>query len=262
LNKNKNLDNQKISLKRGDNLKELIKKINTAVNEAKNQLPVNIISEALVKISNSINIKGNFNFILIGDSTSDKTCFLNRYFKNQFNQNFLSTIGIDKEIKYIKIGNDYYKITLWDTAGQDRFKCLPKKYYQIADGILLLFDVTNEETFYNNRNWVKDIKDNLNINNEDRLDSEKPIYLIGNKIDSPGRVVSKEQAEEQAKSFDMKYFEVSSKINMNIPEVMTRLIIECYIKKNHKDNLFWLNSKSSERENKSCYGGKKEKKKK
>ena len=125
-----------------------------------------------------------------------------------------------------------------------------------------MFDVTNEETFYNNRNWVKDIKDNLNINNEDRLDSEKPIYLIGNKIDSPGRVVSKEQAEEQAKSFDMKYFEVSSKINMNIPEVMTRLIIECYIKKNHKDNLFWLNSKSSERENKSCYGGKKEKKKK
>ena len=244
MNKNKNLDNQKISLKRGDNLKELIKKINTAVNEAKDQLPVNIISEVLVKNTNSINIKGNFNFILIGDSTSDKTCFLNRYFKNQFNQNFLSTIGIDKEIKYIKIGNDYYKITLWDTAGQDRFKCLPKKYYQIADGILLLFDVTNEETFYNNRNWVKDIKNSLNINNEDRVDSEKPVYLIGNKIDLPERVVSKEQAEEQAKSFGMKYFEVSSKINMNIPEVMTRMIIECHIKKNHKDNFFLLYSKS------------------
>ena len=67
MNKNKNLDNQKISLKRGDNLKELIKKINSAVNEAKDQLPVNIISEVLVKNTNSINIKGNLNFILIGD---------------------------------------------------------------------------------------------------------------------------------------------------------------------------------------------------
>jgi small GTP-binding protein len=262
LKNNKNIDNQKISLKRGDNLKELIKKINAAVNGAKNQLPVNIISEALVKNTNSINIKENFHIILIGDSTVGKVYFLESYFKNKFNQNFISTIGIDKEIKFIKLGNDFYKITLWDTTGQDRFKCLPKKYYHNSDGILLLFDVTNEDTFYNNRKWVKDIKDNLNINSEDRQDSEKPLYLIGNNIDLPGRVVSKEKAEEQAKSFGMKYFEVSCKINMNIPEVMARLIIECHIKKNHKDNCILLNSKSSEREKKSCYGGKKEKKKK
>ena len=257
-----NLDNQKISLKRGENLEELIKKINAAVNEAKNQLPVNIISEVLVKNTKSKNIEDNFDFILLGDSTVGKEKFLERYFKNEFITTFLSTIGIDKEIKHIKLGNDYYKITLWDTCGQDRFKSLPKKFYQIADGILLLFDVTNEDTFYNNRRWVEEIKDNLNINSEDRQDSEIPLYLIGNNIDLPGRVVSKEQAEEQAKSFGMKYFEVSCKINMNIPEVMARMIMECHIKKNHKDNCILLNSKSSERENKSCYGGKKEKKKK
>ena len=225
-------------------------------------MPINIISEALVKNTNSINIKDKFAFILIGDSTAGKVYFVQRYFKNIFSPIFLSTIGIDKEIKYIKLGNDCYKITLWDTAGQDRFKCLPKKYYQNADGILLLFDVTNEETFNNNRKWVKDIKDNLNINSEDRQDSEIPLYLIGNNIDLPERVVSKEQAEEQAKSFGMKYFEVSCKINMNIQEVMARMIMECHIKRNHKDNFILLNSKSSERENKSCYGGKKEKKKK
>ena len=258
LKNNKNLDNKKISLKSGDNLKKLIKKINSAVKDAKNQLPINIISEALVKNTNSINIKCNFNFILIGDSTVGKVYFLERY----FNQVFLSTIGIDKEIKYIKLGNDCYKIALWDTAGQERFKCLPKKIYQNADGILLLFDVTNEETFNNNRKWVKDIKDSLNINSEDREDSEIPLYLIGNNIDLPGRVVSKDQAEEQAKSLGMKYFEVSCKINMNIPEVMARMIMECHIKNNNIDNCFLLNSKSSERENKSCYGGKKEKKKK
>ena len=114
---NKNLDNQKISLKSGDNLEELIKKINAAVNGAKNQLPVNIISEALVKNTNSINIKDNFNFILIGDSTAGKVYFVERYFKNKFSSIFYSTIGMDKKIKYIKLGNDCYKITLWDTTG-------------------------------------------------------------------------------------------------------------------------------------------------
>lgn len=81
LENNKNLDNQEISLKSGDNLKELLKKINAAVNETKNQLPINIVSEALDKKINLINGQGALSFILIGDSTVGKTCFLTRYFK-------------------------------------------------------------------------------------------------------------------------------------------------------------------------------------
>ena len=262
---NKNLDNQEISLKSGDNLKELLKKINAAVNETKNQLPINIVSEALDKKINLINGQGALSFILIGDSTVGKTCFLTRYFKNQFNETFLSTIGIDKEIKHIKVGNDCYKITLWDTAGQDRFRCLPKKYYQNADGVLLLFDVTNEETFNNVSKWMKDVKDNSNknINSEAGQDSEIALYLIGNKIDLPGRAITKEQAETQAKSLGMKYFEVSCKINMNIPEVMARMIMECHMKTNHIDNCFVLSSKSNGgggEHKKGCCGGEKEKK--
>ena len=241
LENNKNLDNQEISLKSGDNLKELLKKINAAVNETKNELPINIVSEALDKKINLINGQGALSFILIGDSTVGKTCFLTRYFKNQFNETFLSTIGIDKEIKHIKVGNDCYKITLWDTAGQDRFRCLPKKYYQNADGVLLLFDVTNEETFNNVSKWMKDVKDNSNKN-----------------------INNKEQAETQAKSLGMKYFEVSCKINMNIPEVMARMIMECHMKTNHIDNCFVLSSKNTGggEHRKGCCGGEKEKEKK
>jgi small GTP-binding protein len=237
LDSNPTLDNQEISIKNGDNLKELLKKINTAVNENKNELPTNIVSEALDKKLGSMIGQGALSFILIGDSTVGKTCFLTRYFKNQFNETFLSTIGIDKEIKHVRVGNDNYKMTLWDTAGQERFKCLPKKYYQNADGVLLLFDVTNEDTFNNVSKWMKDVKEN---SNKEGKESEIALYLIGNKIDKPDRVISKETAETQAKSLGMKYFEVSCKNNMNIPEVMARMIMECHMKANHIDNCFKL----------------------
>ena len=237
LDANSNIDGQEISIKNGDNVKELLKKINVAVNESKNELPTNIVSEAIDKRSGLMNGQGALSFILIGDSTVGKTCFLTRYFKNQFNETFLSTIGIDKEIKHVKVGNDSYKMTLWDTAGQERFKCLPKKYYQNADGVLLLFDVTNEDTFNNVSNWMKDVKEN---SNKDGKESEIALYLIGNKIDKPDRVISKETAETQAKSLGMKYFEVSCKINMNIPEVMARMIMECHMRTNHIGNCFIL----------------------
>jgi len=258
LDANTSLDGQEISIKNGDNLKELLKKINAAVNESKNELPTNIVSEALDKKSGLMNGQGALSFILIGDSTVGKTCFLTRYFKNQFNETFLSTIGIDKEIKHVKVGNDSYKMTLWDTAGQERFKCLPKKYYQNADGVLLLFDVTNEETFNNVTNWMKDVKEN---SNKDGKESDIALYLIGNKIDKPDRVIAKETAETQAKSLGMKYFEVSCKINMNIPEVMARMIMECHMRTNHIENCFQLKqTKSKERREKGgCCGDKKNK---
>ena len=231
------LDNQEISLKNGENVQELIKKINHFVNETKNELPTNVVSEALGKNKNLMNV-GALSFILIGDSTVGKTCFLTRYFKNQFNETFLSTIGIDKEIKYVKVKNDTYKMTLWDTAGQDRFKSLPKKYYQNADGVLLLFDVTSEDTFNNVSNWMKDVKENSNKNiNSENGQPEIALYLIGNKIDLPNRVISKEQAETEAKSLGMKYFEISCKTNMNIPEVMNRMIMECHMKANNIHNI-------------------------
>ena len=256
LENNKSLDNLEISVKNGDNIQELLKKINTAVNESKNELPINIVSEAVEKKGNLMNGQGALSFILIGDSTVGKTCFLNRFFKNQFTETFLSTIGIDKEMKHVKVNNECYKLTVWDTAGQERFRCLPKKYYQNADGVLLLFDVTNEETFTNVSNWMKDVKDNSNktISNDANKQSDISLYLIGNKIDKPDRVITKEKAEEMAKSLGMKYFEVSCKINMNIPEVMARMIMECHMKANHIEDCFKLQpvKKGEERRRKGC----------
>ena len=179
------LDFQEISVKTGENIQELINKINQAVNESKHNLASNVVTELDKKV-NFMNGQGALSFILIGDSTVGKTCFFNRYFKNQFTETFLSTIGIDKEVKNVKIGNDCYKLTGWDTAGQERFRCLPKKYYQNADSVLLLFDVTNEESFASVSNWMNDVKENSNrtITSDGNKESDIALYFIGNKIDN------------------------------------------------------------------------------
>ena len=239
LNSIKNLETLKISTKDKSGINELIMKINKAVNESKNELPMNIISESTDKKQKLVNGQGYLSFILIGDTEVGKTCFYNRYFKNSFSLPFLSTIGIEKESKLVKIRDEIYKITLWDTAGQERFKCLPRKYYQNADGIFLLFDVTKEETFNNVSNWINDVKENSNRSLGGSGNSpEINLFLLGNKIDSSERIITREQGEKLASSLGMKYFEISCKINMNIPEVMCRMIMESYMKTNHIDNCF------------------------
>ena len=240
INNKKNIETIKISTKDKSGIDELITKINKAVNESKNELPMNIISESVDNKQKLVNSQGYLSFILIGDTEVGKTCFFNRYFRDTFSFDFLSTIGIEKESKLVKINNEIYKITLWDTAGQERFKSLPRKYYQNADGVFLLFDVNKEETFNNVSNWVNDIKENSNLVVGQGGEVQIPLFLLGNKIDSLERVISREQGKKLATSLGMKYFEISCKINMNIPEVMSQMIMESYMKTNHIDNCFRL----------------------
>ena len=236
----KSIETIKISTKDKTGINELITKINESLYESNNELPMNIIFESTDNRPKLINGQGYLSFILIGDTEVGKTCFFNRYFKNTFSLEFLSTIGIEKESKLVKINQEIYKITLWDTAGQERFKSLPRKFYQNADGIFLLFDVTKEETFNNISNWINDIKENSNFVVGGDSDDKIPLFLLANKIDSVERIISREQGEKLACSLGIKYFEISCKINMNISEVMSRMIMESYMKTNHIDNCFRL----------------------
>ena len=247
INKNNSIDNLEISSKDGKNIPELINKINIAVNESKNKLPLNIVSETQVQKKSLMNVSGSLSLVLVGDKAVGKTCLINRYFKNRFSPT-ISNIGIDKDIKFVKLGEEEYKLTVWDTVGQERFRALPRKYYQNADGVLLLFDVTDEETFMHVNDWIKDVKDNSG------KESDVVIYILGNKIDMPERVITKEKAEEFAKSLGLKYFEISCKINMNIPEIMARMIMECLMKNTKIKDIFQLKpvKKSENRDRRGC----------
>jgi len=238
-----------VSLKNKENMDVLLNQIYSLVNEKKNNLPCDLILESLNKSTNFIDYSGTLSFILIGDSSVGKSCFFKRYFRNEFVEEKLSTIGIDRDFMNIKIEEKLFKITVWDTCGQEKFKFLPKSYYKNADGIFLFFDVTSKDSFDNVSNWINDVKENA----AKRIsDNDIEIFLIGNKIDLPGREISKEQAELQANSLGMKYFEISCKINMNIPEVVHSMIIECYKKYVKKENGFQINKKKKDKKGSCC----------
>ena len=110
------------------------------------------------------------------------------------------------------------KLQIWDTAGQERFRTITKTYYKGAHGIILTFDVTDENSFKNIRNWVKQIEQNAQ-NNVCKV-------LVGNKCDREDRKVSFEEGSKLAGEFNMKYLETSVKINLNVNETFTTLTKE------------------------------------
>jgi small GTP-binding protein len=159
----------------------------------------------------------SFKILLLGDTSVGKTCFLKRYTDDTFQDAYLSTIGFDFKFKMVELKNGkQVKVQLWDTAGQERFRTIAKSYYKGAHGIILVYDVTNQKSFDNIRNWVNQIKEEAS--------SKVCIILIANKIDSDERVVSKQDGEKLAKNYELKIYEASAKENINVTEAFQDLI--------------------------------------
>lgn len=116
-------------------------------------------------------------FVAISFITSGvgKSCLLLRYSDDSFTSSFITTIGIDFKIKSIAIDDAKVKLQIWDTAGQERFRTITTAYYRGAMGILLVYDVADENSFNNVRNWMRQIEQNA-AENVNRV-------LIGNKCD-------------------------------------------------------------------------------
>ena len=237
LEKNKMLDSIEISIKEEINIKELCEKMNKVLNQSGDLIPLNKVLEVNRKNIKFFKKQNEINLVLIGNSTVGKSAFLYQYSKNQFMENLGGTPGLDKEMIPIKIDNINYNLIIWDESGAKRFRSRPKKYYEKANGFLLLFDVTSKESFDEIGSWISIVKDYV-----DNL-SNISIYLLGNRIGEDNRVITKEKAEEMAKSLGIKYFEINVKLNLNIREVMARIIMECHMRaqnysKSAKQKLF------------------------
>ncbi|KAK8531995.1 hypothetical protein V6N13_131345 [Hibiscus sabdariffa] len=113
--------------------------------------------------------------LLIGDSGVGKSCLLLRFSDGSFTTSFITTIGIDFKIRTIELDGKRIKLQIWDTAGQERFRTITTAYYRGAMGILLVYDVTDESSFNNIRNWIRNIEQHAsdNVNK----------VLVGNKAD-------------------------------------------------------------------------------
>ncbi|CAL8138623.1 unnamed protein product [Orchesella dallaii] len=152
-----------------------------------------------------------FKLLLIGDSGVGKTCVLFRFSEDAFNSTFISTIGIDFKIRTIELDGKKIKLQIWDTAGQERFRTITTAYYRGAMGIMLVYDITNEKSFENIKNWIRNIEEHA------APDVQK--MILGNKCDmNDKRVVSKERGEQLALEYGIRFMETSAKNSHNVEE--------------------------------------------
>ncbi len=181
--------------------------------------------------------------LIIGNSTVGKTSILSKYASKTFNENYLATVGLDFFTKDETIDNKIIRIKIWDTAGQERYKALTKCFFQKAQGVMVVFDVTNQKSFDDLKFWLDSIK--THIYDDDYV----PIVIIGNKIDLQKRVVQKKDANEFAEQHHYHYYETSAKtgdgIDMAIRELVKN-VMNNGGKKNGRENLrISLNKKKS-----------------
>ncbi|CAH1983672.1 unnamed protein product [Acanthoscelides obtectus] len=157
-----------------------------------------------------------FKLLLIGDSGVGKTCVLFRFSEDAFNTTFISTIGIDFKIRTIDLDGKKIKLQIWDTAGQERFRTITTAYYRGAMGIMLVYDITNEKSFENIKNWIRNIEENASA------DVEK--MLLGNKCElEDKRQVSKERGEQLAIEYGIKFIETSAKNSIRVEDAFFTL---------------------------------------
>lgn len=144
-----------------------------------------------------------------------------RFADDSFTENYTSTIGVDFRFRTVKVDKKVVKLQIWDTAGQERFRTITSAYYRGADGIIMVYDVTSEESFRHINEWF------LEVN---RYASENTCKIIvGNKIDLPDKVITTEQAKAYADSLKMPFIETSAVQSVNVEaafETITKDLIE------------------------------------
>ncbi|KAL7860320.1 hypothetical protein AOLI_G00166690 [Acnodon oligacanthus] len=158
-----------------------------------------------------------FKLLIIGNSSVGKTSFLFRYADDSFTSAFVSTVGIDFKVKTVFRNNKRIKLQIWDTAGQERYRTITTAYYRGAMGFLLMYDITNQDSFNAVQDWATQIKtyswDNAQV------------ILVGNKCDlEDDRLIPTEDSQRLADELGFQFFEASAKDNINVKQVFERLV--------------------------------------
>ena len=157
--------------------------------------------------------------LVIGDAAVGKTSILSRFAQDKFSPQYLATLGIDFFTKDVMIDKEIIHIKIWDTAGEERYRSLTKGFFKNGEGIIIVYDVTNRNSFESLKFWIDSIENNNNLENK-----KMPAVILGNKIDISDRQVNENEAEEFAKSRNYKYFEVSAKSGNGVDESIKYLI--------------------------------------
>ncbi|XP_072296785.1 ras-related protein Rab-12 [Eucyclogobius newberryi] len=156
--------------------------------------------------------------IIIGARGVGKTSLMERFTDDTFCEACKSTVGVDFKIKTVELRGKKIRLQIWDTAGQERFNSITSAYYRGAKGIVIVYDITKQETFDDLAKWMKMI---------DKYASEDAeLLLVGNKLDCESeRIISKQQGERfSSRISGMRFCESSAKDNFNVDEIFLKLV--------------------------------------
>ncbi|KAK6457786.1 P-loop containing nucleoside triphosphate hydrolase protein [Scheffersomyces xylosifermentans] len=157
-----------------------------------------------------------FKLLLIGDSGVGKSCLLLRFADDTYTPDYISTIGVDFKIRTIELDHKTIKLQIWDTAGQERFRTITSSYYRGAHGIIIVYDVTDQESFNNVKQWLQEI---------DRYATGGVMkLLVGNKADlSDKKIVDYDAAKEFADALDIPFLETSALSSTNVEQAFVTM---------------------------------------
>jgi len=159
----------------------------------------------------------SFKVVLLGEGRVGKTCLCLRYVKNSFSDSQESTIQATYLDKRLNIGQKSIKLMIWDTAGQERFHALGPIYYRDANGALLVYDITDRESFNKVRNWVKELRKIVGEN--------ITLVIAGNKVDMErARQVDAQEAIDYAKSVNAEHLLCSAKTGKGVEETFLQVV--------------------------------------
>ena len=165
-----------------------------------------------------------FKILIVGDINTGKTAILDQFTNGHFDHSYISTIGIDFNVKIIPLDKDTkVKLQVWDTCGQERFRALTRSYYRNAQAIIIVYDITSRESFEKSKVWIKEM--------ENYVDKSVLIVLVGNKTDLyPKRKIEYFEGHKLAEENFMDFFEVSAKYDNNIETLFKFIADKLYTK--------------------------------
>ncbi len=161
--------------------------------------------------------------VIIGDSSVGKTNFIFQFTEGRFSTFHVATVGFDYKTRIIKLPSSKKKVKLqiWDTAGQERYMALNKNLFQKVQGIILMYDLTNRDSFENLNSWLNLVTQNV---------SNKIIMLVGNKLDlaDEKRIVTETEGRMLAQDNKILFSEASGSSGENVDKVFIEISEKIY----------------------------------
>ena len=154
--------------------------------------------------------------LLVGETSVGKTSLFLRYIDDHFPDKHMASVGVEYRIKIYEFRGFKIKLQIWDTAGQERFHAITNNYFRNADGILFVYDITEEKSFEYIKKWIKE---------SEEIENNFEKLLLGNKCDLRHKIkVSEEEVNEFCDENNIEWFEVSAKENINLKEAFHKII--------------------------------------